>query len=134
MGRATPQRLEALGALARLLPSFTDRGLRALERAALEGRLVRGVWSAAGDGCPLSCADGVLGMSGARRFLWNADDRNRFVFAWDAGLVGVADVVALVHLEQDQRVRRRQVGRALRHGLWRALRQRAARGGEPAPA
>lgn len=99
------QRLEALGAFARLVRTFSDPGLRALERAGAEARLVRGAWSTQSGGCPLSCADGVLGLSGARRFLWQADDRNRFISAWDAGLLSVADVVALAQLEQDRRAR-----------------------------
>lgn len=105
MTSTATRRLEALGAFARLLRSFDDRGLRALERAAVEARLIRGAWSTGGGGCPLSCADGVLGLSGVRRFLWQADDRNRFILAWDAGLLSVADVVALAQLEQDRRAR-----------------------------
>ncbi|GIW08901.1 MAG: hypothetical protein KatS3mg060_3706 [Dehalococcoidia bacterium] len=121
MAHAALLRAEALSALARLLPSFSDRGLRTLERAAQDGRLVRGVWSAADAGCPLSCADGVLGMSGARRFFWQAADRNRFVVAWDAGLVQVADVVALVQIEQERRTRVHRPTATLGDGIRRAL-------------
>jgi len=134
MGHAATLRLEALSALARLLPSFSDRGLRTLERAAHEGRLVRGTWSAADAGCPLSCADGVLGMSGARRFLWRARDRNLFILGWDAGIVQVADVVALVQLEQERRAHTEPRGTFLRHGVSRVLRHVASLTGRPASA
>ncbi|MCS6801963.1 MAG: hypothetical protein RMM58_08490 [Chloroflexota bacterium] len=121
-------RLEALSAFARLLRSFSDHGLGALERAARDARLVRGVWSAADAGCPLSCADGVLGRSGARRFFWQAHDRNRFVTAWDAGLVSAADVAALVQLERERRARAWQ-----RRARIRSLARRLAERFSPAP-
>jgi hypothetical protein len=123
----TTQRLEALGAFARLARSFRDSGLRALERAAVEARLVRGAWSTVGGGCPLSCADGALGRSGPWRFFWQADDRNRFIVAWDAGLVSAADVVALAQLEQDRRARASQPSAAVRAAVRRLTGRLSAR-------
>jgi hypothetical protein len=106
--------LAALAAFARLLHTFSDPGLDALLAAARAQRLIRGAWSSATGGCPLSCADGILGASTARRFWWQAADRNRFVLAWDAGLIAIPDLVALVERE---RLRRAQA----RRGRWAAF-------------
>ncbi|MFN8534341.1 MAG: hypothetical protein U0556_12450 [Dehalococcoidia bacterium] len=109
MERVTTPRVEALASLSRLLPSFADEGLASLLAAAKSKRLIRGVWKAGTAGCPLSCADGVVGLSRARRFFWQAEDRNCFVWAWDAGLVPLADVVAMVEIEIERRSARRSV-------------------------
>src|SRR5262249_50852327 len=101
--RTEAERFQALAALADLLGGFSDRGLRTLTRAADDGRLVRGRWrgSAGGSlaGCPLSCADGVLGGATALRFVGRAAARNRFIAAWDRGLLSAADVAGLALAE-----------------------------------
>jgi len=104
------ERMQALGALAELLGGFSEQGLRTLARAADEGRLVRGRWRGPGGGlrvgCPLSCADGVAGGATAFRFVGHAAARNRFVAAWDRGLISPADVAGLALAELAWRERR----------------------------
>src|SRR5438046_532666 len=97
------ERNQALQALAELLGSFSEQGLRTLSRAAGEGRLIRGQWKGPDgglrQGCPLSCADGVLGGATAQRFAWKARERNAFVHAWDKRVLTPADVAGLALAE-----------------------------------
>jgi hypothetical protein len=108
--RTEAERFQALAALAELLGGFSDQGLRTLARAAEDGRLVRGQWRGSGGqlrtGCPLSCADGVLGGATAFRFAGRAYARNRFIAAWDRGLLSPADVTGLALAELEWRERR----------------------------
>src|SRR5438132_1017960 len=101
--RTEAERFQALTALAEVLGSFSDQGLRTLARAAEDGRLVRGQWRGSGGqfrmGCPLSCADGVVGGATAYRFTGRAFARNRFIAAWDRGLLSPADVAGLALAE-----------------------------------
>ncbi len=118
-------RMAGLSALSSLLPSFTDQGLRTLKRAAGQGLLVRGVWSSGPhSGCPLSCADGVVGATRASRFWLHAPERNRFIQAWDAGVLSGADMAAMVEIEQERR-EQRAVAPA-RHRFGRFLPRRPA--------